>query len=123
MDHSIDSNKDFMHFSEFYFFFSKIFLQLLNTHPLNFRIIKFFFLNVLGEATLESKAVLSIRNAWVFLLNTSKTCSNVELFSSFPATFFGTNYRDQHINNVIEATSCSVDQLSKNIVYIMGLKT
>ena len=31
-----------------------------------------------------------------FLLNTSKTCSNVKLFSIFRQTFFGTNFRDQN---------------------------
>ena len=45
-----------------------------------FRIITFFFPILLRKATLESKSK-------AFLLQTSKTCSNVELFSIFSQTF------------------------------------
>ena len=48
-----------------------------------------------------------------FLLSSSKTCFNVALFSIFPQNFFGTNFRDQNKNNVIETTRCFVDQQTK----------
>ena len=51
------------------------------------RIIKFFFLILLREATLESKVVSTNRNSSAFLLPTSETISNVELFSIFLQTF------------------------------------
>ena len=53
-----------------------------------FRIIKFFFLILLREATLESKIAPTNRNSSAFLLHTSKTLSNVELFSIFSINFF-----------------------------------
>ena len=52
-----------------------------------FRIIKFFFLILLKEATLESKVASTIRNSSALLLHTSETCSNVELSSIFSQTF------------------------------------
>ena len=52
-----------------------------------FRIIKYFFLILLGEATLESKVVPTNRNSSAFLLRCSKTFSNVESFSTFSHTF------------------------------------
>ena len=39
--------------------------------------------------------------------------SNVELFSIFSQTFFGTNFRHQNENNIVETISCFADQLSK----------
>ena len=48
-----------------------------------FRIIKFSFLILLREATLESKVTATNRHSSVILLHTSKTCSNAELFSIF----------------------------------------
>ena len=54
-----------------------------------------------------------------FLLNPIKTCSNVELFSVFLKTFFGTNFRHQNKNNVVVTISCFVDQLSKKILRIL----
>ena len=51
------------------------------------RIIKFFFLILLGKATLETKVDPTNRNNSAFLLHTSKTFSNVELFSIFSQTF------------------------------------
>ena len=52
-----------------------------------FRIIKFFFLILLREAALESKVTPTNRNSSAFLLHTSKTFSNVELFSIFSQIF------------------------------------
>ena len=86
-----------------------------------FRIIKFFFLILLREATLESKVALTNRTSSVFLLHTSKIFSNVELFSIFSQPFFGTNFRHQNKNNVVETVSCFVYQLStKYCVYYMS---
>ena len=73
------------------------------------RIIKFILLILLKEAILDSKAVLNDRNSTAFLLNTSKTCFYVELLPIFSHTFFGTNFRDQNTNNVIETTNCFTD--------------
>ena len=84
-----------------------------------FRIIKFYFVILLREATLESKVAATNRNNSAFLLHTSKTFSKVELFSIFTETFFGTNFRHQNKNNVAETISCFVYQLS----YIMCLNT
>ena len=66
------------------------------------RVIKFFFLILLRKATLESKVTPTNGNSLAFLFHTSKTCSNVELFSIFSHTFFGTNFRHQNKNNVVE---------------------
>ena len=52
-----------------------------------FRIIKFFYLVLLREATLKSKVAPTNCNSSAFLLNTSKTFSNFELFSIFSQTF------------------------------------
>ena len=70
-----------------------------------FSIIKFFFLILLREATLESKA--ANRNSSGFLLH------NVELFSIFFTNFFGTNFRYQNKNNAVETINCFNCQLSK----------
>ena len=53
-----------------FFFFCKLFW-----------IIKFFFLILLRDAILEAKVVPTNRNSSAFLLHTSKTFSNFELFS------------------------------------------
>ena len=45
---------------------------------------------------IESFAYQPLKPA--FLLNTRKTCSNLELFSIFSQTFFGTNFPDQNKN-------------------------
>ena len=52
-----------------------------------FRIIKFFFFILLRKATLESKVAPTNHNSSAFLLHTSKTFYNVELFSIFSQTF------------------------------------
>ena len=52
-----------------------------------FRIIKYFFLILLREATMESKVVSTNRNSSASLLHTSKTFSNVELFTIFSQIF------------------------------------
>ena len=81
------------------------------------RIIKFFFLILLREATLQSEVASTNRNSSASLLHTSKTSSNVEFFTNF----FGTNFRHQNKNNVIETISCFVDQLSnKYCVYYVS---
>ena len=52
-----------------------------------YRIMKFFFLILLRKATLESKIAPTNRNSSAFLLYTSKTFLNAELFSIFSQTF------------------------------------
>ena len=52
-------------------------------------------------------------NSSAFLLHTSNTFCTVELFFIFFTNFYGTNFRHQNKNNVVETTSCFVDQLSK----------
>ena len=78
-----------------------------------FRFTKFFFPILLRDVILKPKVVLTNRISSAFLLHTSKTFSNVKLFSIFLQTFFGTNFRDQNKNNVVEKSSCFVYQLSK----------
>ena len=78
-----------------------------------FRIIKFFFLILLREATAELKVAPTNYNSSAFLLRTSNTFSNVELFFHFFTNFFGTNFRHPNKNNVVETISCFVYQLSK----------
>ena len=51
-----------------------------------FRVLIFFFLILLKKVTLESKVVPTNRNSSAFLLHTSKTFSNVDLFSIFSQT-------------------------------------
>ena len=53
-----------------------------------FRIIKLFLLILLRKVSLESKVASTNRNSSAFLLYSSKTPSNVELFSIFSQTFF-----------------------------------
>ena len=79
-----------------------------------FRIIKFFFLILLREVTLESKIATTNRNISAFLLYTSKTFPNVEnVVFHFFTNFFGTNFRHQNKNSVVETISCFVFKLSK----------
>ena len=62
-----------------------------------FRIIQFFFLILLREATLESKVATTNSNSSAFLLCTSKTFPNVELLSivlkSFLELIFATKIK------------------------------
>ena len=60
-----------------YFFFFVNFSELSNFSSLSF----------LREATFELKVVPTNHNSWAFLLRTSKTFSNVELFSMSSQTF------------------------------------
>ena len=79
---------------------------------------------LLREATLESKIAPNNRNSQEFLLHTSKTFSNVELFSIFSQLVFGTNFHYQNKNNVAETISCLLfTSCQKNIAYIMCLNT
>ena len=71
------------------------------------KIIKFFVLILLIEATLELKVAPTNRNSSPFLLHTSK------IFSIFSQIFLQTNFRHQNKNNVVETISCFVYQLSK----------
>ena len=78
-----------------------------------FRIIKFFFLMLLREATLESIVAPINRNSSAFLLHTSKTFSNIELFLIFSPP--------KNKNNVCWNNQLLfVYELSKNIVYIVS---
>ena len=52
-----------------------------------FKIITFFFLILLRKANLESQVAPTKRNNLALLLHTSKTFSNVELFSIFSQIF------------------------------------
>ena len=72
-----------------------------------FRIIKLFFLMLLREATLESKAAPTNRNSSAFLFHTSKTFSN----KTFLDLIFPTKKKKKY--NVVETTGCFVNQLSK----------
>ena len=79
-----------------------------------FRIIKFFFHILLSKATLDSKVAPTNHNNTAFLLPIRRTFANIELFSIFFTNFFfGTNFRHQNKNNVVETISCFVGQLSK----------
>ena len=72
------------------------------------RVVNFFLLILLREATLKSKVAPANRKSSAFLLHFSMTFSNVELFSISSHTF-----RHQNKNNVVETISCFVYQLSK----------
>ena len=52
-----------------------------------FKILKFFFLILLKEATLASKVAPTNRNSSTFQLHTTKTISNVDMFSICPQSF------------------------------------
>ena len=52
-------------------------------------------------------------NSSEFLLHSSKTFPKVELFTIFSQSFFGTNFRLQNKNNVLEIISNCIYQLSK----------
>ena len=75
-----------------------------------FRIIKFFFLILVREATLEPNVASTNRNSSAFLLHTSMTFSNVAVFTIFSQTFFELIFA----TNVVETISCFIYQLSKN---------
>ena len=62
----------------------------------NFSELEIFFLILLREGTLESKVAATNCNSLAFLLH-----------------FFGTNFRHQNKNNVVETVSCFAYQLSK----------
>ena len=66
-----------------------------------FRIIKFFFLMLLREATVDSKVAPTNLNSLAFLLHTSKTFFNIELFSNFSQTFLELIFAKQNKNNVV----------------------
>ena len=70
-----------------------------------FRIIKFFFLILLREVTLESKITPTNRNSSSFLLRW--------VVFHFVTIFFGTNFPYQNKNNVVETISCFIYQLPK----------
>ena len=89
-----------------------------------FRIIKFFFLILQIEATLESKVARTNRNSSAFLLHSSKTFSNVELFSIFSQTFleliFATKIKTMLLKpSAFLFTSC---QKILGILYVWILK-
>ena len=87
--------------------------KLENAITANFSGLSNFFLILLRKPTLASKISPTNRNSSAFLLHTSKTFYNVELFSIFFTNFFGSNFRHQYLNNVVETISCFVYQLSK----------
>ena len=65
------------------------------------------FLILLREATLESKIAPTNLKISAFLIHTSRTFSNVELFSIFQP------FMELYIKNVAETISCFIYQLSK----------
>ena len=83
-----------------------------------FRITKFFFFILRRESTLESKVAPTKRNSSTFLLHSTKTFSNVELFSIFSQT----------ILELIFATKIKTNQLFclptvKKILHILYVWT
>ena len=88
-----------------------------------FRIIKFFFLILLKEATLKSRVIPANRNSSTFLLHSSKTFSNVELFSIFSQTFLELICATQIKTMLLKQSVVLFINCQKNIAYIMCLNT
>ena len=88
-----------------------------------FRIIKFFFLILLRNATLELKVVPTNRNCSVFLFHTIKTFSNVELFSIFSQTFLELIFMTKIKTMLLKQSAVLFTSCQKNIAYIMCLNT
>ena len=86
-----------------------------------FIIIKFFFLSLLRESTLESNIAPTNRYSLVFLLYTSKSFFNVELFSIFAQTFleliFATKIKTMLLKQSVLKT------VKKNIACVRYLNT
>ena len=83
---------------------------------------KCFFLILLRQDPLKSKVALTTATARPSCYTLAgKTFSKVELFSIFSHTYFGTNFRHQNKNNVVETINCFVYQLSiKYCVYYVS---
>ena len=93
-----------------------VFLQTLQNYQI-------FLLILLRKATLESKVTPTNLNSSAFLLHTSQTFSNVELFSIFSQTFleliFATKIKTMLLKqSAVLLTSCQI-----SIAYIMCLNT
>ena len=89
-----------------------------------FRIIEFFLLSLLREATLESKVAATNRKTSVFLLRTSKTFSNVELFSIFSQTFLGLIFDTKIITMLLKQSAVKnncVSYVSKHLKYCLQI--
>ena len=84
--------------------------------------IKFFFLILLREVTLESKAVPTNHKNPAFHLHTGKPIPTLSCLP-FLINYFETNFRHQNKNNVDETLSCFNTNCQKNIAYIMCLNT
>ena len=88
-----------------------------------FRIIKFFFLNLLREASLESKVAPTNRNSSAFLLHPSKTFSSVRLFSIISETFLELVFAIKIKTMLLKQPAVLLTSCQKNIAYIICLNT
>ena len=88
-----------------------------------FSIISFFFLILLRKGTLESKVATTNRNSSVFLLYTSKTFSNFELFSIFSQTFVKQIFATKIKKMLLKQSAVLFTGCQENIAYIMCLNT
>ena len=79
-----------------------------------YRIIKFFFFNLLREATFASTK----RNSSAFLLQPSKTFFNVELFSIFSQTFLELIFAFKIKTMLLKKTAVLFSSCQKNITYV-----
>ena len=84
---------------------------------------KFFLLILLRKATLESKVFPLNRNSLAFLLHTSKTFSNVELFSIFSHTLLELIFATKIRAMLMKQSAVLFNNCQKNIAYIMCLNT
>ena len=88
-----------------------------------FRIIRYFFLILLREATLESKVASTNHNSSVFLLHTNKIFSNVEVFSIFSQIFLELIFATKIIKMFLKPSAVLFTSCQKNIAYIMCVNT
>ena len=82
-----------------------------------FRIIKFFFLSLLREVTLELKVAPTKRNSSAFLLHTSKAFFNVGLFSIFSQTFLELVFATKIKTMLLKQSAVLFSSCHKNIAY------
>ena len=88
------------------------------------RIIKLFSLIVQRKATLKKKNVAPTnRNSLAFLLYSSKTFSNVELYSIFSQTFLELIFSTKIKAMLLKQSAILFTNCQTNIAYIMCLNT
>ena len=88
-----------------------------------FRIVQLLGLILLREATLESKVAPTNSNSSAFLLHTSKTFSNLELFSIFSQTFLELIFATKIKTTLLKQSAVLFTSCQRNIAYIMYLNT